>query len=187
MNSKPKRSFIRFRIERRRAVAAVDHDFQRLQRLEIEGGREFVQIRDRWRSCPCRDAHALPIHKTELPQMVDVEQFVRFGRREIRSFRPEKLQRIPLGRIVTCRDGDAAGRIVSPDRMLNHGRRNDPEIHNLMPACQQAGNDSFADHAAAGARIASQENGAARLDKRSERGSKVDDVTSGQTGANDSA
>ena len=131
--------------------------------------------------------HLFPTHQGELAQVIDIEQFVRFSGRQYAPFGPKNFTRVPFGRVVACSYRNAAGRIPSSNRMLNHGREHDPEIDYLMTACQQA-----RDHPsrimrplARGSRPMS--TGWPRPQKRPEGRSEVDDMARGESGSDDSA
>src|SRR5215208_3069716 len=101
--------------------------------------------------------------------MINIEKFVRLGSRQIRASGAEKLQCIPLRVIVARADGDTAAGVSPPNRVLDDWRRNDAQVHNLVPTSEQTCDDAFADHRSAGARIASDEHRSAWLDEGSER------------------
>ena len=122
-------------------------------------------------------ADASPVDEVEFLQMIDVEQLGGFGGGEIDALAAEEFERVPVGGVVAGADGDAARGIQAADGVLDNGGGDDAEVDHVAAAGQQAGNDALPEHDAAGARVASQDHGAARFKQGAEGGGKVDDMT----------
>ena len=169
--------------QRRRAVAAIHQDAELAQGGEIVVGGQVVEIAVDGVGLRRNSADVGPIHEGEFLQMINIEQLAGFGGGKIGALAAEEFQRVPLGAVVAGADRDAASGIPAADGMLDHRRGRDAEIDDGMPASQQAGQQPFADHHAAGARVAADDYRAAGFQERAEGGGEIQYVRGGEPGA----
>ena len=99
------------------------------------------------------------------------------------ALRPKNLSAFHSAAVMAGADRNAAGGVAAADRMLNHGRGGDAQIDDVVSAGEQAGQQAFADHDAARARVAADHHGTAWFEECAEGGGEIEDVRSGERGA----
>ena len=81
----------------------------------------------------------------------------------------------------------STGNIEALEGVLDDGRGDNAEVDDIVAAGGEAADDAFPGHAAGGARVAADDDGAAGFEEGSEGGREIEDVTGGQTSSHDAA